>query len=187
MARTVSVTLNNEVVKTSTSPGYLLDIPGLTASTLALNSRSADIVYNGKTYTGTTDFNVSGISWDYTGAQKGRIEVNDNNTFAFSTIILGAQRLAGLKLNIYMYYQGAVSLSTLDSSDVVQIFSGTIDTCEISPSGKITVSVTSEESTTLNSPRRYIKPGPVATGFNWIPPAGTIIYWGSEKLKIESA
>lgn len=179
MARTLSATVTTEAQKPVTRPGYLLEIPGI----LTLNSRNSDLTWGTATYSGANEFSISGLNWDYTGAQKGSVSFNDTNLFSMATIIL-SNDMAGKPVNIYLFYQGAVTGGVIASADVTQVFAGIIDVCEISADGRVTMSLTSEQLVTMNSPRRYIKPGTTQTGFNWVPPAGTILQWGSDTVRI---
>lgn len=209
MARTISTTIATEVGKSVTRPGYLIRIPGVD-SIPNLNSRGTLSNYGTLTtpnlycigltnapFVGVNDFNISGIAWDYSGAQRGKLDFNDdlNNSWANyilspttgGTTALGS--LAGQSVEIYLYYQGAVTITTgtsfLALADAVPLFIGIVDSTEITAEGRVIFNLVTEQLETLNSPRRYIKPGPVATGFNWVPPAGTILTWGNQTIRLE--
>ena len=76
-----------------------------------------------------------------------------------------------------------VHLTLMAGPDPVAVFDGVLDDADIGPD-RVRLTLTSENSRTLYSPRRFIG---AATGFNHLRPAGTRINWGGQTYILERA
>lgn len=196
MARDVPYAIEQQTTSLVTRPGYLIEVPGI-AGFPNLTSRNTQLRWNDKDWLPTLDFSVSGLSWDGSGNQKGRIEFNDSSTYdasntgTMSNVIL-FYKLAGQPINIYFFYANLASTTNiLTNEEVLSLFSGTIDECEINSNGRVIITITTDFLSSMFSPRRYIRPSDPTldpnrdVGFNWVPPSGTIITWNNDTYKLE--
>jgi len=158
---------------TITKPGWLVELGFNT--TLRLSSRG-DQSWNTYTWTGGRIKRLSGLSADANGEQRGTLELI-NTDIAYSALILN-EGAADKSVRIWKFYGDNPA-----ASDPVAVFSGVIDTTDIAPD-VVRLSLVTENSRTLYSPRRFIGP---ETGFNHLRPAGTRISWAGEVYILERA
>lgn len=170
--RTLSTPTQTEVDKTSTSPGYLVEIGFST--TVRISSR-ADVSWNGSTWL-ASDVQIEGIGSDGQGSQTGSLTLGNTDN-VFGALVLN-EGVAGRAIKIWAFYEGAIA-----AADPVQVFSGWGDEAEIGLT-EVRISLVSESLQSLISPRRFINK---ASGFNHLPSAGTIINWGGQAYKLEAA
>jgi len=169
--RSVSVAVWAQLSKRITKPGYLVIIAF--PSPLFLSSRGA-LVWN--------EIQFSDMAMDISGL--GAL----NNTVGTGSITLldVDQFLTNLVITVTVVERGVAIFQIADDApeyaDPVLIFQGITDGMTVDMSrGSITLDLIPSMSRTF-SPRYYCA---AETGMNWVPPNGTIITWGSEKITIE--
>jgi hypothetical protein len=171
LARTLTAPTEAAAALTVTTPAYLVELGY--AAPLRLSSRQ-DQSWNGQTWTGGRLGRISGLAADGSGSQRGTLEII-NTDLAYSALILN-EGAADIACRIWMFYGNNPA-----ASDPVEVFNGVLDEADIAPD-RVRLTLASENSRTLFSPRRFIGPG---TGFNHLRPAGTRISWGGQVYVLE--
>ena len=167
MSRTVSAATEAKLAG-DTEPGYFVEIQ-FPSGIVRFTSRDTD-TWNGGVWIAAA-IKVSGIEG---GGQRGSIEYFDADA-AMRTLIL-ADGINDVRVRIWKYYAGALA-----TADPAMIFDGVGDGASIKAS-RVAIGLTRSGSRTVMSPRHRIGPG---TGFNFLPPEGTVIQWAGRTLRLE--
>ena len=172
--RTLASTLLDALAQPVTQPGYLVEI--LFATPFRVSSRG-NINWGGNSW-GAFDFKVSGLGVDgSTSSQSGSLTFG-NDDHLMSALVLN-EGVAGRTIHVWKF-----SGEAPEDADPINIFSGIGDDVQGNPSqGELTINLTQEGAQTLFCPRRRIT---ADQGFNFLPPAGTLIVWNTETYQLES-
>ena len=166
--QTLTPALLAELGLTVTRPGYLIELGYST--TLRLSTMGA-VSWGGNVWA-AADVRVSGVGQNGSASNSASLQLG-NTDDGFGALILneGASEIAA---KIWVCYAGA-------TGDPVQVFDGVTDGAEID-SNKVTLALMAQGNATLYSPRTFINK---ASGFNYLQPAGTKIYFGGETFILE--
>lgn len=168
-----SLTLyNNEQTSNQiTTPFYLVSM-GFD-DILRLSTRGA-YTYETHSYSANRHVQVSSISSDNVGEQKGTLTFEDSDSF-ISTYVL-ADGCAGRSVSIYQGY-GDNPLN----ENIIQVFDGIMDSSTI-VDNKVTINILSNIGS-LYSTGLTID----SNVFNWLPPAGTVVSTGYTKITLNAS
>lgn len=168
MSRAVSLPTATATEQVGTAPGYLIQI-GFTSGVVRHSSRETQ-AWNSLVWVPAA-VKVSGI--EGTG-MRASLEYWDPDA-AMRTLVL-ADGINDRPVSIWKFYVGALA-----AGDPVQVFDGVGDGAQMRQ-GRVTIGLARTGSRTLMSPRVRIGP---ATGFNHLPPEGTIVHWAGKTLRLE--
>ncbi len=169
MTRAVSAATDAKLGQSATEPGFFIEL-GFTSATVRHSSRETT-AWNGFTWN-TAAVKVSGIEGS---GQRASLEYFDSDA-AMRTLVLG-EGINDRRVRIWKFYVGALS-----AADPALIFEGVGDGSTIRQ-GRVTIGLSRAGSRTLMTPRLRIGTG---TGFNHLPPEGTLINWGrGQTLRLE--
>lgn len=170
MGRTITVATEGKVTQIATEPGFLVELTFPLTGIVRQCTRE-QTAWNGFTWV-TASLKLGGIEGS---GQRGTLEYGDDDA-AMRTLVL-AEGINDRRVRVWKFYRGAVA-----PADPVLIFDGVGDGAQMRQ-GKVTIGVVRSGSRTLVTPRQRIGP---ATGFNHLPPEGTLIKWGrGETLRLE--
>jgi hypothetical protein len=169
MSRTVTAAVEARIVEPGTKPGYFIQI-GFPSGIVRHCTRKQSETWNSLVWVGAA-VKVSGIEGS---GQHAQLEYFDADA-AMRTLIL-ADGINDRAVTIWKYYAGALA-----AGDPVLVFEGVGDGAAIRQ-GKVSIGLARTGSRTLMSPRSRIGP---ATGFNHLPPEGTIVHWYGRAIRLE--
>lgn len=136
-------------------------------------STIGEISWDGNTWA-AADVRVAGIGQDGSANANGVLRLGNTDN-AYSSIILN-EGASDIGVRIWVCYAGATA-----SGDPVEVFNGVTDGSDISAS-KVNLKLLAQSNGTLYSPRTFINK---ASGFNFLQPVGTKIYFGGETFILE--
>lgn len=165
MARVLSTNLQADVVKTITTPAYLVQIDFSTV--LRLSTRN-DQSWNSQVWSGGRLDKVQATD------DGGQIELMNGDLLAGALVL--NEGVADRDITVWKFYG-----DNPDVGDVVQVFSGVGDTVEIAHD-RVRIRLALSSRRTLYSPRRFIN---ATSGFNHLLPEGTKITWGNDVFTLE--
>lgn len=168
--KTLSSALLSELALTVTRPGYLVQI---NYSTTLYLSTMGDISWDGHTWAGA-DIQIAGIGQDGSANANGALRLGNTDN-AYSSIVLN-EGASDIAVQIWVCYAGATA-----SGDPVKVFEGVTDGSDISHS-KVSLKLLAQANGTLYSPRTFINK---TSGFNFLQPVGTKIYFGGETFILQ--
>lgn len=170
--KTLSSALQTQLGLTVTSPGYLVQ---LGYSSILRLSTMGDISWNSYTWS-AADVRVSGIGQDGSAANSGNLQLGNTND-AYGALVLN-EGASDIAVSIWACYAGATA-----TGDPVLVFSGVTNGAGID-SSKVTIPLLAQSNATLYSPRTFCNK---ASGFNFLQPAGTKIFFNGETFILERA
>lgn len=172
--RTLASTLLDALGQPVTQPGYLIEI--LFATPFRVSSRGS-ISWGGNSW-GAFDVRVQGLGIDgSTSSQTGSLTFG-NDDHLMSALVLN-EGVAGRPITVWMF-----SGEEPEDADPVVLFSGIGDDVAGNPTqGQLTINLAQQAAQTLFCPRRRIT---ADQGFNFLPPAGTLIVWNMETFELKS-
>lgn len=171
-ARTLSPLVTTEIAKPITAPGFLIEI--LWPTPFRASSRG-DINWNGSVFI-RFGFDVRGLGGDGS-AMNGSIAFDDID-LTMATLIF-TNGIADVPINVWKIYG-----ETQGRFDPVPLFTGVGDDASSDATLKrTTISLVEARTATLFAPREYMSR---ETGFNVLPPRGTVIHWNGEQFVLEN-
>jgi hypothetical protein len=167
MSRSISATITAATAKTATKPIYLLRL-GFDAEVKAA-TWDQDITWNGETWID------SGIEVSSLKADKADIKFPNGTVDPWLSLVLN-EGVLGRAVQIYEYHENTTSSP---NKDAVLLFVGIMDDASISDN---VISVNVIESSASKVFPNVVIDRPT---FNYIPPAGTEIAWGPDKIIVK--
>lgn len=167
MARSLSSPTGSAVGASGTAPAYLIQINWSTISRL---TTGATLTWGGYSWL-SESANLSGLQWSRDGLQGATLRLG-NDDQRYSALALGAT--AGVAVAIYAYDQAATA-----AGDPVKVFDGYCGKVDLDDDG-VTIALRTDGG--LKCPRTRVSP---ASGFNHLPPRGTVIMWGTQRYVLE--
>lgn len=169
MTRTVSAPTATAAAQTITQPGILLQV-GFTF-VQRLSSRG-DVTWNGFTWL-AANIRMGQLQEAPNGSATMQVLVG-NTDLAFGAACLG-EAPQDKAVSLWQFFEGATA-----AGDPVPIFSGVIDSCDITPAA-VTLQLSSLNQRTLIIPRRRIT---ADAGFNHLLPAGRVIEFDGVRYEL---
>lgn len=167
--RTLTPPTSTAAAKTYTLPGYLVQ---LGFSVPQHFSSRGDVSWNGFTWL-NNNVNVSALQELPNGSAALNLAIG-NTDLAFGAVCL-LEAPQEKPVSVWAFYEGSVG-----TADPVLIFSGVIDSCDISEA-MVTLQLSALNANTLFIPRARISR---ASGFNRLIPAGRIIEFNGQRYEI---
>ena len=171
MSRTISAPQQAEIVKTVTTPVYLVELGFNTP--LYYSSRQA-VIYDGNTYIANKILPVK-LTADSKGILKGTVSIS-NIDLAIGAVAL-AETLQGKMCKVSTTHTTGASAPL---ADVEIILEGIVNGVTNISEKEVTLSINSINSSIMYTPRIYCAPNL----FNHAIPAGTIITWGDSTYEL---
>lgn len=167
--RTLSAPTATATAKPISLPGYLMQ---LGFSLVLRYSSRGDVTWNG-------------FNWIGANLKVGQLQEAADGSASLSVVIGNSDRAFGAvclneapqekAVTVWGFYDGALA-----AGDPVQIFTGAIESCDITEAA-VTLQLSSVNQRTLILPRRRIS---AATGFNHLLPAGRVIEFDGVRYEI---
>jgi hypothetical protein len=172
MTRSLSTPTAAATAADVTLPGYLVEIDF--ATPVYLSSRNT-LPWNGQTWV-AWDIAVDQLGTDGTTASQTGSLTLGNTDYTLGAMVLG-EGAAGRPVHVWKFYGTAPALA-----DPVLMFYGVADQATIDPDrGTVSITLQQEGGITQFCPRTYINQ---ASGFNHIPPSGTVIHWNGDTFTL---
>jgi hypothetical protein len=170
MARTLTPAAAAALGLPSTKPAYLIHINW---STPVYLTTGATLAWGGSNWTSEV-VDLSGLDWSGEGLAGATLRLG-NNDQRYSALVL-AEGVADVEVAVYAYDQAATA-----AGDPVCVFTGVGGRVTLDDDA-VTVALRANKARALMCPRTRVSP---ASGFNHLPPRGTVIMWGSQRYVLE--
>ena len=171
MSRSLSTNLNTETAKAVTTPIFLIKV-GFSPTPLRVSTRGSATALS--------------QTWAQAGARIERVTPFEavvsfrNDDLSASALFLGTGVVEGLTMQVYQSY-GAGPVYA--DADVVTLFDGVLDVVQSVTVDEVTIIGRSHSELITKIPRYRI----TELDFHHIPPTGTVITWGGEKITLTRA
>lgn len=168
--RTLAAAVSVEHGKPITAPGYFVSVAF--AATYRASTRGT-ITWDSQTWLGAS-CSVSGLALDGGPAQDGALTFGDTDGVIAALAL--DEGVADRAVEVWAFHGSAPA-----AGDPVRIFSGVADGYRIDTERAI-VTIGLKQAQVLFAPRLYISQ---ASGFNWLPAAGTKLVWNGETYELK--